>query len=590
MKSILGVTLGHDTSFSYIIDGKVVAVMEAERYFRQKRYKLHCLTLEPGKHVSGYQFVSLDDMELFLGMVAKEWGTKYDGLAVQNAGRVEEFNNFQGILNRMGFQFEAAYQVDHHLSHAALAYYTSPFDDALILSYDGEGNDGQTIFFKGKGKSLTYLENNPLRFGQSYNNLGYIIGIRPEICGTSAGKTMGLTAYGELVDEWMPYARDYVKKYVKAPPKTVDGLKSYGKAHRVNDVSLRDIPDLKKYLVPVEEKEGGVKGLVQYLTGKKQTVLRLGGPEDKTAQSLANTVQAAWTEEVINLIKPYMSDYKNLCIVGGCALNGITNYEIQQLDAFDGTYFVPNPSDCGLSAGAALYVYWNYGDNGVFSGYGEYFSPYLGSEVFDKNDLSSLRNKYPNLDLDPAQSASLLAGLIYSDYMVGVIRGRYEVGPRALGNRSILCNPLNKDMKDIVNKKVKHREWYRPFAPIATAESASRYFTNVDDIPYMSVICYTRPEYREVLPSITHVDGSSRLQTLKKDHNPFMHETLMEFEKLSGMPIMLNTSFNPGGEPILNYYSVGLEMLDTTELDFVLIEDTLFCRPSREDLIASLKV
>ena len=136
--------------------------------------------------------------------------------------------------------------------------------------------------------------------------------------------------------------------------------------------------------------------------------------------------------------------------------------------------------------------------------------------------------------------------------MVGVIRGRYEVGPRALGNRSILCNPLNKDMKDIVNRKVKHREWYRPFAPIAAAERATDYFTNIAEIPYMSVICYTRPEYQEQLPSITHVDGSCRLQTLSKDQHPFMHHTLMEFEKLSGMPIMLNTSFNPGGEPILN--------------------------------------
>lgn len=591
MKSVLGVTLGHDTSFSHIVNGKIVGVMEAERYFRQKRYKLHCLTLEQGKHVSGYQYVSLDDLELFLTMVAKEWGKKFDSLAVQNAGRVEEFNNFQGILKKLGFQFDEAYQVDHHLSHAALAYYTSPFDDALILSYDGEGNDGQTIFFKGKGKSLTYLENNSLRFGQSYNNLGYIAGIRPEICGTSAGKTMGLTAYGELVDEWLPYAHDYVKKYVKAPPKAVEGLKSYGKAHRINDVALRDIPDLKKYLVPVGEgdKESGLKGVVQNLTGRKQTVLQLGGPEDKTAQNLAYTVQVAWTEEVINLIKPYMGAYKNLCIVGGCALNGITNYEIQQLGAFADTYFVPNPSDCGLSAGAALYVYWNYGDNGVFTGYGEYFSPYLGSEVFDKNDLPSLRSKYPNLDLNSAQTASLLANLVYSDYMVGVIRGRYEVGPRALGNRSILCNPLNKDMKDIVNKKVKHREWYRPFAPIAAAESASNYFTNVADIPYMSVICYTKPEYREVLPSITHVDGSSRLQTLRKDDHPFMHKTLKEFEKLSGMPIMLNTSFNPGGEPILNYYSVGLEMLDSTELDFVLIEDTIFCKPGREALLTALE-
>lgn len=587
MKTVLGVTLGHDTSFAYIVNGKVTGIMEAERYFRQKRYKLHCHTLEHGKHVSGYQYVSLDDLELFLGLVAKEWGTKFDALAVQNAGRVEEFNNFKSVLEKSGFKFGATYQIDHHLSHAALAYYTSPYNDALILSYDGEGNDGQTILFKGLGNNLTYIHNNPLRFGQSYNNLGYIVGIKPEVEGTTSGKTMGLTAYGEVVDEWMPYARDYVRKYVKAPARKVEGLNNYGKAHRINSVALRDIPDFKKYLIP-DDREGSLKRAVRKIVGMQKDVLRMPGPEDKTAQGLARTVQAAWTDEVVELLKPYFGEYRNLCVVGGCALNGVTNYEIQQLGVFEKTYFVPNPSDCGLSAGAALFVYWNRGENGTFNGYGEYFSPYLGSEVFDKNDLPSLKGKYPHVSLDAGRVPSLLAKLVYTDNMVGVIRGRYEIGPRALGNRSILCNSLNKDMKDIVNRKVKHREWYRPFAPIAAAERAVDYFTNAADIPYMSVICYTKPEYQEQLPSITHVDGSSRLQTLREDHHPFMHKTLLEFEKLSGMPIMLNTSFNPGGEPILNYYSVGLEMLNTTELDFVLIEDTLFCKPGREDLLASL--
>ncbi len=487
MKTVLGVTLGHDTSFAYIVDGKVMGIMEAERYFRQKRYKLHCHTLERGKHISGYQYVSLDDMELFLGLVAKEWGTKFDALAVQNAGRVEEFNNFKSVLETAGFKFKASYQVDHHLSHAALAYYTSPYDDALILSYDGEGNDGQTILFKGLGNSLTYIHNNPLRFGQSYNNLGYIVGIKPEVEGTTSGKTMGLTAYGEVVDEWMPYARDYVRKYVKAPARKIEGLNNYGKAHRINSVALRDIPDLKKYLVP-DDREGSLKRTLRKIVGMQKDVLLLPGPEDKTAQNLARTVQEAWTDEVMELIKPYFGQYKNLCIVGGCALNGVTNYEIQQLGVFESTHFVPNPSDCGLSAGAALFVYWNRGENGTFHGYGEYFSPYLGAEVFDKNDLPALKGKYPHVVLDTERAAGILANLVYTDNMVGVIRGRYEVGPRALGNRSILCNPLNKDMKDIVNRKVKHREWYRPFAPVAAAERAADFFTNTADIPYMSVI------------------------------------------------------------------------------------------------------
>jgi len=589
MKNILGVSLGHDTSFAHIVNGKVVAVMEAERYFRQKRYKLHCLTLEPGKHVSGYQYVSLDDMELFLGLVAKEWGFQFDALAVQNQGRVDEFNNFRQILGNKGFKFGAVYHVDHHLSHAALAYFTSPYKESLILSYDGEGNDGQTIIFSGRGNKIEYLHNDPTRFGQSYNNMGYMVGIKPEVEGTTSGKVMGLTAYGETVNDWMPYAREYIQKYVKARPRNIEGLNNYGKAHRINDVAVHDIPDLKEFLIPDDEATGGIKDVIKKTMGIKSTVLRLNGPEDKIAQNFAATVQSAWTEAVIDLLKPYFGKYENLCVVGGCALNGVTNYEIQKLGVFKATHFVPNPSDCGLSAGAALYVYWNFSDNGTFDGYGDYFSPYLGSEIFDKDALPSLRSEYPYIDLDPGQVESILARLVYSDRMVGVIRGQGEIGPRALGNRSILCNPLNKEMKDIVNRKVKHREWYRPFAPIAVAESASKYFTNTSDIPYMSVICYTKQEYQDVLPSITHVDGSSRLQTISQEAHPSMHKTLLEFEKLSGMPIMLNTSFNPGGEPILNYYAVGLEMLKSTELDFVMIENSLFCAPGREGLLTDLE-
>ncbi|HNO94598.1 MAG TPA: carbamoyltransferase N-terminal domain-containing protein, partial [Anaerolineales bacterium] len=257
MKSILGVSLGHDTSFAHIVNGKVVAVMEAERYFRQKRYKLHCLTMEPGKHISGYQYVSLDDIELFLGMVAKEWGTSFDALAVQNQGRVEEFKNFQQILGKLGFKFGSVHHVDHHLSHAALAFFSSSFKDALVLSYDGEGNDGQTIIFGAKGNTIEYLHNDPVRYGQSYNNMGYIVGIKPEVEGTTSGKVMGLTAYGEPVQDWLPYARDYIKKYVKATPRQIEGLNNYGKAHRINDIGVRDIPDLKKFLVPEDEKNTG---------------------------------------------------------------------------------------------------------------------------------------------------------------------------------------------------------------------------------------------------------------------------------------------------------------------------------------------
>jgi carbamoyltransferase len=136
-----------------------------------------------------------------------------------------------------------------------------------------------------------------------------------------------------------------------------------------------------------------------------------------------------------------------------------------------------------------------------------------------------------------------------------------------------------------LNDRVKHREWYRPFAPVAPAEDAHRYFTNLGEIPYMSVICHTRPEWRERLPSVTHVDGTTRLQTVRRDQHALLYDTLKEFERITGVAVMLNTSFNPGGEPILNYCRVGLEMLDNTDLDLVLIDKTLYCKPGREALL-----
>jgi carbamoyltransferase len=573
--NVLGITLGHDSSVALVVDGMVAGLVEAERYFRQKRYKLHCTTLTPGRQPNGYQYVDVTELRLFLGMVAQLWGRRFDALAVQNQGRAAEYQNLLTLLAEEGFVFGQAHSVAHHLSHASLAYYTSPFEDAVVLSYDGFGNDGQTVFFKGTGGSLDYLDRSDIGFGQSYNNLGFVVGITPDVSGTSSGKTMGLAAYGSVREEWLPAARRYVREYRKLPPRSVEGLNDYGKAHRINPIALDAIPDLARFVqqTPPERPDP-----------RPRPELRLPGPEDKTAQDLVRTVQAAWTEEVIALVARQRGASRNLAVVGGCALNGITNYEIQQRELFDGTYFVPNPSDCGLSAGAALYVSHRHGSL-PFKGYGDYFTPYLGSEPFDIAEMPAFKGAYPWRELAPAETPAALAALVHADRVVGVVRGRYEVGPRALGNRSILCNPLNRDVREILNRKVKHREWYRPFAPVVTAEDAGKYFTSTADIPYMSVICYTRPEYADQLPAITHVDGSARLQTVRREHHAFLWQTLKAFEQRAGMPIMLNTSFNPRAEPILNFCAVALEMLRTTDLDLVLIDNTLFCRPGRAELL-----
>ena len=583
--NILGITLGHDSSVALIVDGVVHGIMEAERYFRQKRYKLHCLTLEPGRHQSGFQYVDVEDFALFLELVSKTWGHTFDVVAVQNQGRKDEYNNTLALLKHNGFVFSEAFHVDHHLSHAALAYYSSPYADSVVLSYDGMGNDGQTVLFHGTNGVLNYIEQSPLRFGQSYNNLGYILGIQPDVAGSTAGKTMGLSAYGRVRPEWVASARKYVREYVKRPPFDVTSLGNYGKGHQINPVGLEDLPELRSFLKPIKQDfNKGISQTIKNILGQQKYELRLPGPDNELSQDLAQTVQHAWTTEVITLLANHRDISRNLCVVGGCALNGITNYRIEEEGLFQQCHFVPNPTDCGLSAGAALYAYFQ-SDVQKFTGAKQFFFPYLGTEAFDLTDLPTLKQSYPHHELPPDDTPHVVARLIYANKLIGIIKGKYEIGPRALGNRSILCNPLHSGMRTLLNEKVKHREWYRPFAPVITAEDVSQYFTTEVDIPYMSVICHTRPEYREQLPSITHVDGSARVQTIRQDHNPWLHRTLKEFEQLSGMPILLNTSFNPGGEPILNFCRVGLEMLTSSELDLVLIDNTLFCKPGQESLL-----
>lgn len=585
---ILGISLGHDSNFSLVVDGKLVAAMEAERYFRQKRYKLSAQHLEAGKFPSTYQYTDIADLKLFLNEVKKEWGLEYDALAVQNQGHKAEFENLLKITEELGFSFKEACHINHHLSHAALSYFTSPFSEALILSYDGIGNDGKTVFFQGRGNTLEYAKKVPIAFGQSYNNMGYVIGIKPEIEGTTSGKAMGLTSYGKVQESWIPHARDYVLNYQKLPVLPIEGLNTYGKAMQINSRYLDRIPELKKYLVRKTAPLTGWKDRLKLALGLLSLYeLRLPGPKDPDSQNLAATVQHVWTDEVLRLLKENQNGNQNLCVVGGCALNGTTNYQIEKSNLFEKVHFIPNPSDCGLSGGAALYSYYVLGKNS-FNGSKEYFSPYLGSLAYDREKLDTLKKKYPHKEIPTTQMPGVLARFIHQDLIVGYIGGGYEVGPRALGHRSILCNPLNPSMRDILNDKVKHREWYRPFAPIVSEEDSHKYFTNDAPVPYMSVICYTRPEYREKLPSITHVDGSARIQTVNPAQNPFIHATLKEFEKLSGMPIILNTSYNPAGEPILNFCEVGLKMLDDTDLDLVIISNTVFSNHAKQHLLEAL--
>ena len=573
---ILGISLGHDSNFTLLQDGIVKEVFEAERYFRSKRYKLEALKKNE-KKISGFQEVNNLDLIEILNYIKNNWGSQYNGIALQNQKRIEEELILKEILSSLDFSFDIFENFNHHLCHASSSYFTSPYQESLILSYDGQGNDGYTIFFKAKGNRIEYLKKYNLRMGGNYNNLGFMIGLKPDVSGSTAGKLMGLTSYGTHQKNWRKYIQKYIEKYKKISPYIPKNfINSYGKLHIINSIGINKIKELKnfKYKKSFLDFKKNIKGFVNYLFNSQ---IKIGSEKNTLSHNLAKTFQDLWSEKVIKLINSHKNESKCISVVGGCALNGITNYQLERSNLFEKVHYIPNPTDCGLSVGASYLMYYKLTNNKKKDF--DYFSPYLGSKPFDIVKMEFFKKEYPNkIYEDESELKKIIAKLINQNFLLGVIRGNYELGPRALGNRSILCNPMNKNMREILNNKVKKREWYRPFAPVCTAEDAKKYFTNLNDIPYMSVICYTKEKYKNLLPSITHVDGSCRLQTINKYQNNFLWSLLKEFEKLSKFPILLNTSFNPGGEPILNYCEVGLQMLKDTDLDFVLIENTLFSK------------
>ena len=653
---VLGIHLGHHSHFALIQDGKVQSVFEAERFYRQKAYKFDTISLKSQKIISTYQYVHINELRESLRFCLSRWGKNYDNITVECQGRTEKFKNLQVILAELGVKYNDIELVNHHLSHACGAYFTSNFKRALILSYDGYGNDGTTVLFHGEGNKVSYLKKFGFSMGRVYNNMGYILNVKPEVSGQSAGKIMGLSSYGNVRTEWLPIIKEHITKYEKRLSKPIKGLNTYGKGHQINSDFLENIEELKPYLslkpfwtlgkpfrIKITEKIieliskfkkgfqkfnespssydtshktksddlGNIKGSEPYLSRSpfwtilksfrlkviksrqprlikiRKKILKFDSVKNKIAQDLMKTFQQAWTELVLDIIEPYQDKYKKICITGGCALNGITNYAIIQKWGANNVHLVPNPSDCGTAIGAALKVYWERSKNS-FKGYQAYFNPYVGMDLFDKDQLEHYKKKYPHRIIPQERYISIIARLIHEGKIIGVIDGNCEIGPRALGNRSILCNPFIKNMRDILNYKVKHREWFRPFAPVCTYEDAEKFFTNEGEIPYMSVICYTREEFRDKLPSITHVDGSARLQTVTRDQNAFTYDILKEFETLSGYPILLNTSLNPKGEPILNYLKVGLDMIYSTDMDFIAYNKTIFGKPENLKIVDAL--
>jgi carbamoyltransferase len=264
---------------------------------------------------------------------------------------------------------------------------------------------------------------------------------------------------------------------------------------------------------------------------------------------------------MFSLIREYFeNDPRDLVFTGGCALNVLFNQELKDYVESKGKklYVPPNPNDCGLSLGQYL--------NFVR----EKISPvvYGNTDILDRNTFT-----YPDEYTYSDVSSDRIANLISAGKIGGIIQGKSEVGPRALGNRSIICDPSFKNMKDILNAKVKFREWFRPFAPVCRLQDKDDYFVSACESEYMSYAPVVKEEHRETLVSITHADYTSRLQTVTQSQHKLFYDICTSMKRIGKLPVILNTSFNIKGKPILTTYEDAFHVLEVTELDFVVTED-----------------
>jgi len=536
-ESILGISCYyHDAAACLVQDGLVVAAAEEERFNRDKHHSgfpknaiRFCLNLgrinpEQIDYVVFYEkpFVKFNRiLETYISQWPRSFGAFRRAVPLWLKSRL---NMRKQIAKELNIDEDKIYFGDHHLSHAASAFLVSPFEEAAILTIDGVGEWATTTIGYGKGSTIKIDKEMkfPHSIGLLYSAITSYLGFRVN---DAEWKVMGLAPYGEP---------KYVDKFLDLIDIKEDG------SFRLN---------MKYFAYHYSAAESINRRLEKHLgRPKRQKEQEIDQFYTDIAASGQKVVEDVIVKIAAHLHKTYDTDY--LTIAGGVGLNSVANWRIMQKTGFKDIFIQPASGDSGGALGAAIAFY-----NLTLDKDRKYRMEhaYLGPEYSDEDIQAMLDNygvKYQKIT-DQKKLIDETAKMLAQDQVIGWFQGRLEFGPRALGNRSILANPKNPKMKEILNSKVKFRESFRPFAPSVTHEDAPEYFDISIDAPYMLLIPDVHPDKKDLLPAITHVDGTARLQTVKKETNPRYHRLLSAFKKIAGVPVLLNTSFNVRGEPIV---------------------------------------
>lgn len=574
---ILGLNAYHaDSSAAILKDGVLIAATEEERFRRVKHWAgFPSEAIQFCLREAGVTIDQVDHIAIGRDPSAKFWKKVWFTAANPAIGisalrnRITNTRQVFSLAQEFKAIFPEAdenalqrkiHHVEHHHAHLASAFFASPYDESALLSIDGSGDFTTTMLGVGKGNTIDILESIdfPHSIGVLYSAFTQYLGF-PHY--GDEYKVMGLAPYGH------PLYVDKLRDVVHLDDNGLFTLNlSYFSVTRSNVISYGE----------------DHKPVVERLYSKK--LATAFGPERKAGEELtqyhkdiASSVQAFTEEIIFHLLKGLYerTGYTSVCIAGGVAQNSVANGKITRNTPFTNVYIPSAGHDAGISMGAALYVHHQTlrqpRSPAIRSAYTG--SRYTNDEIallLDAEGISFVR-------YDDASLFDMVSDCLIEGGVVGWFNGRAEFGPRALGARSILADPRRADAKELLNAKVKRRESFRPFAPSILAEHVSAYFEVCDAVPFMEKVFPIRREMQHRIPAVTHVDGTGRLQTVEEDINPRYHQLISTFYKKTGVPILLNTSFNEN-EPIVNSPLEALECFRRTHMDMLVLENIIVLR------------
>lgn len=578
---LLGLNAFHgDSSACLLHDGVIVAAAEEERFRRIKHWAgfpseaiRYCLR-EANIELSAVDHVAVnqDRNANLWRKVAYTLGYRPHWRLVLD--RIRNKQERASVVEHIGQSFPGEafnakiHYVEHHLSHLSSAFHVSPFDEAIAVSIDGFGDFASAAWGVGRGTAIDVDDRIyfPHSLGIFYQALTQYLGF-PHY--GDEYKVMGLAPYGK------PNQLEAMRKIV-----VLDDMGGF----RLN------LDFFRHHREKIEYKWTGGAPTVGVLFSPALEAL-LGParspnePLEQRHHDIARSTQAMYEEAFFHLLNQLHGRHQvdAVVIAGGCGMNSVANGKIRRMTPLRRVYVQAAAGDAGGAIGAAFSVWHQRGTGAVRSQmehayWGPHFtSSELGILLGAKREILAAERCLFELIQDDSELCNVAARAVAEGKVVGWFQGRMEWGPRALGNRSIICDPRRADMKDILNRKIKRRESFRPFAPSILREAVADWFEEEDDVPFMMQVFQIRMDRRSQIPAVTHVDGSGRLQTVRRDTNPRYYGLIKAFSEITGVPMVLNTSFNEN-EPIVCRPEEALDCFLRTRMDMLVMENWIVWR------------